>query len=159
MSDSAFGEQNEEARRCSESDFLQHDDSDCSVHAVWSGGLCSLWIRHQSQHHTQPDQHQCYRSHVRFNSPMSDSFSIILLLYHCRYSLSYSMYIIAKIFFAYATLASFLLQFYVPMDFLEPPLYEKMKLGQLMYYFPRHHGKVKLLVQICFRTSLVVLTG
>ena len=78
---------------------------------------------------------------------------LFCVLYAC------SFFLLAKLLFAYATLASFLLQFYVPMDFLEPPLYEKMKLGQLMYYFPRHHGKVKLLVQICFRTSLVVLTG
>lgn len=76
-----------------------------------------------------------------------------------EFSIPCSFFLLARLLYAYATLASFLLQFYVPMDFLEPPLYEKMKLGQLMYFFPRHHNKVKLLVQICFRTSLVVLTG
>ena len=71
----------------------------------------------------------------------------------------FSIFLLAKLLFAIATFASFVLQFYVPMDFIEPPLYEKMRLGKLMYYFPRHHDKLKLLIQISFRTTLVLLTG
>ena len=88
---------------------------------------------------------------------------ILLQMYTLLFRISlvfhFSVFLLAKLLFAIATLASFVLQFYVPMDFLEPPLYEMMKLGRLMYYFPRHHEKLKLLVQIGFRTSLVLLTG
>ena len=66
-------------------------------------------------------------------------------------SLTYSMYIIAKIFFAYATLASFLLQFYVPMDFLEPPILERLN--------PKSRNDVKFLVQILFRSTVVLFIG
>ena len=62
-----------------------------------------------------------------------------------------SFYIIAKIFFAYATLASFLLQFYVPMDFLEPVFLERMK--------PSTSKDIKFLVQIFFRSVVVLFIG
>ena len=61
------------------------------------------------------------------------------------------MYIIAKIFFAYATLASFLLQFYVPMDFLEPPILERLN--------PKSRKDVKFLIQILFRSTIVLFIG
>ena len=83
----------------------------------------------------------------------------MLLCHHLFDTHIYSFFLVAKLLYSYATLASFPLQFYVPMDFLEPPIYEKMKLGQLMYYFPRHHNKVKIIVQLVFRTSIVLLTG
>ena len=61
------------------------------------------------------------------------------------------MYIIAKIFFAYATLASFLLQFYVPMDFLEPPILERLN--------PKSRNDIKFLIQILFRSTIVLFIG
>ncbi len=70
-----------------------------------------------------------------------------------------SLFLIVKLYYSFAVLASYALQFYVPMDFLEPPLYKKLRLDKLMYWFPRHHGKIRTLVQLSFRTSLVILTG
>ena len=59
-----------------------------------------------------------------------------------------SFYIIAKIFFAYATLASFLLQFYVPMDFLEPVILDGIA-----------RTNIKFLVQVLFRSVVVLFIG
>ena len=88
------------------------------------------------------------------------SLSLSLSLSHAHtHTHMHSFFNIAKLFYSYAILSSFLLQFYVPMDFLEPPLYDKMRLDQLMYYFPRHHNKVRFFVQILFRTLLVLFTG
>ena len=64
-----------------------------------------------------------------------------------------SFYIIAKILFAYATFASFLLQFYVPMDFLEPAILEQMKLNT------EAHKSIKVVVQIFFRSVTVLFIG
>ena len=66
---------------------------------------------------------------------------------------SYSFYIIAKILFAYATFASFLLQFYVPMDFLEPAILEKMKLNTTA------RSEFKVIVQVFFRSVTVLFIG
>ena len=65
----------------------------------------------------------------------------------------YSFYIIAKILFAYATFASFLLQFYVPMDFLEPAILEKMKLNTTT------RSEFKVIVQVFFRSVTVLFIG
>ena len=66
---------------------------------------------------------------------------------------------IARFFFAYAIFASYMLQFYVPMDFLEPSLFELLKVDRLTYRFPRHHEKLKTVIQLTFRTIVVILTG
>lgn len=68
-----------------------------------------------------------------------------------------AVFIIVKLYFTYAIFASFALQFYVPMDFLEPPFFSRLKLDKLTYYFPRFHNQVKLAIQLAFRTFLVVL--
>lgn len=52
-----------------------------------------------------------------------------------------------------------MLQFYVPMDFLEPSLFELIKADRFTYYFPRRHEQLKTAIQLAFRTALVVLTG
>ncbi len=54
-----------------------------------------------------------------------------------------------------------MLQFYVPMDFLEPSLFEIRWINQLMYYFPqqKHQDRLVKLIQLVFRTALVLLTG
>ncbi len=65
-----------------------------------------------------------------------------------------------RLFFSYIILVSFMLQFYVPMDFLEPVVYNKvLKLDHLTYRFPRYHGVVKMLAQSVFRVILVLLIG
>ncbi len=72
-------------------------------------------------------------------------------------------FLIAKLFYAYAIFASFMLQFYVPMDFLEPPvtkgidwLKEKF---YLVYRYPNHHQLLNTALLLVFRTSLVLLVG
>ena len=85
-----------------------------------------------------------------------------MLTHACMLSFSpllYRLFNIVKLYYAYAIFASFMLQFYVPMDFLEPPLYKKLQLDKLMYRYPNHHSKIKLSVQLSFRTALVILTG
>ena len=72
---------------------------------------------------------------------------------------TFRVFIIVKLYFTYAIFASFALQFYVPMDFLEPPFFSRLKLDKLTYYFPRFHNQVKLAIQLAFRTFLVVLIG
>ena len=52
-----------------------------------------------------------------------------------------------------------MLQFYVPMDFLERPIYDTMRLDKLLYYSPKHHQKIKSLIQMSIRTALVIVTG
>lgn len=71
----------------------------------------------------------------------------------------YRVFIIVKLYFAYAIFASFLLQFYVPMDFLEPAFFDLVKLDRLTYRFPRHYKKLQSLVKLTFRSALVLLTG
>ena len=71
----------------------------------------------------------------------------------CTQKILCSFYIIAKILFAYATFASFLLQFYVPMDFLEPAILEQMKLNT------EAHKSIKVVVQIFFRSVTVLFIG
>jgi len=52
------------------------------------------------------------------------------LFFYCR------VFTIAKFFYGYAIFASYMLQFYVPMDFIEPALYGRIKLDLLPYWFP-----------------------
>lgn len=59
-----------------------------------------------------------------------------------------------KLYYSYAIFATYMVQFYVPMDFLEPPLY-----NHLLFRFPRHHAKLQFLIQIVFRTVMVAVTG
>ena len=66
------------------------------------------------------------------------------------------LFLIVKLYYAYAIFATYLVQFYVPMDFLEPPIIERLHLARL---FPRHHAKIQYLVPIIFRTFLVIVTG
>ena len=70
-----------------------------------------------------------------------------------------SVFLIVKFYYSYAIFASFLIQFYVPMDFLEPPLNKLMRMNKLQYYFPRHHNKIRVGVENCFRALLVMITG
>ena len=69
------------------------------------------------------------------------------------------LFLIVKLYYAYAIFASYTIQFYVPMDFLEPPLYDKLRLDYFVYRFPRFHSKIILLIRLAFRTTVVVITG
>ena len=67
---------------------------------------------------------------------------------------------LVRLFFSYIVFVSFMIMFYVPMDFLEPVVYNKiLKLDHLTYRFPRCHGLVKMLAQSIFRVTLVLLVG
>ena len=70
-----------------------------------------------------------------------------------------AVFLIVKFYYSYAIFASFLIQFYVPMDFLEPPLNKLMRMNKLQYYFPRHHNKIRVGVENCFRALLVMITA
>ena len=57
------------------------------------------------------------------------------------------VYHIAKLYFSYAIFVTYLVQFYVPMDFLEAPLIAQLGVK---------HEHLKLMI---FRTILVIITG
>ena len=73
-----------------------------------------------------------------------------LLLMYCPFM--YSLFLMTKMLFAYSVFATYLLQFYVPLDFLEPPLYKRINLNN------RPHI-VQTLIQLGFRTFIVLITG
>ncbi len=84
----------------------------------------------------------------------------------CEIILSVSFYrafLIAKMFYVYAVFASFMLQFYVPMDFLEPPVnrainYLKEKC-LLVYRLPQHHEQLNTFLLMLFRATIVLIIG
>ena len=64
------------------------------------------------------------------------------------------LFLIVKLYYAYAIFATYMVQFYVPMDFLEPPLIETVHC-----LFPHHHARIECPVKIIFRTFVVAITG
>ena len=62
-------------------------------------------------------------------------------------SLSPRVYHIAKLYFSYDIFVTYLVQFYVPMDFLEPPLLSRLG------------AKHENLKRNVFRTVIVIITG
>jgi proton-coupled amino acid transporter len=66
---------------------------------------------------------------------------------------------LAKLYYAYAIFASYLVQFYVPMNFLEVPLFSRLRLQTLEYKFPRHGHRVFPLFQTVFRLVVVIITA
>jgi proton-coupled amino acid transporter len=66
---------------------------------------------------------------------------------------------LAKLYYAYAIFAGYLVQFYVPMDFLEGPLYTRLRLRALEYRFPRHSHRVFPSFQLGFRLLVVLVTA
>ena len=80
----------------------------------------------------------------------------------------YRFFLIAKLYYAYAIFVTFLLQFYVPMDFLEPPLnraINRMKerfCVQLEYRFPeknKFHNTLNDVLFLVFKTLIVLVIG
>ena len=71
-----------------------------------------------------------------------------------------SVFLIASLLISAATFVSYHLQFYVPLDFLEPIVLKKLYV--LLYWFPGHAKAVKrgrIAVRVGFRTTLVIMTG
>lgn len=70
-----------------------------------------------------------------------------------------SVFLLTKLLFAYSIFMSYLLQFYVPMDFLEPIVFKVLRLEKLFARFPRNRQVLVTISQIGLRTILVLLTG
>ena len=66
------------------------------------------------------------------------------------------VFLITKLLFVCSIFVSFLLQFYVPMDFLEPQI---VRMNYLVYKYPLRHEAIKTAIQLTFRTILVLVTG
>jgi len=65
-----------------------------------------------------------------------------------------------KLFSSYVVYTAFMIQFYVPMEFLEPIVYDRiLKVDHLTYRFPRYHWLFKTLIQGVFRVVVVLLIG
>ena len=62
-----------------------------------------------------------------------------------------------KLCYAYVIFASYGLQFYVPMDFLEPTFFNFIKSTE--YRFPNYYERLKPLIQIMFRTVIGLIIG
>ena len=69
----------------------------------------------------------------------------------------YRLFMIARIFYSYVIFATFLLQFYVPMDFMEPPVNKGIE--QLKEKFHWKSDNVNVIVLSAFRTVIVLLIG
>ena len=91
--------------------------------------------------------------------PHSLFFFVLFVCYHLCYVLPYSVFSVTKMVFAVNIFVSYLIQFYVPLDFLEPYIFKLFKTNYLEYRFPRHSELLKSIVQYGFRTVLVILTG
>ena len=65
----------------------------------------------------------------------------------------FSVFLVAKLLFAYDIFATYLLQFYVPLDFLEP-----LVLKVLPKRYTQLH-RCRLVLILAFRTAIVFVTG
>lgn len=90
---------------------------------------------------------------IIFNSSYIRDDSVLLLdddkLYfcHCR------VYHIAKLYFCYAVLVTYALVFYVPLDFMEPLLFKRLKTDK------NKQPKRTCVIQLIFRSFFVLITG
>ena len=77
--------------------------------------------------------------------------SVLLIInvyfYHSR------IYHIAKLYLCYAIFVTYALVFYVPLDFMEPPLFRRLKIDK------NKQPKRAFLLQTVFRSVLVLITG
>lgn len=71
----------------------------------------------------------------------------------------FSLFTLAKLAIVFATFAVYMIEFYVPLDFMEPFITKKMKLDRLMYRFPRSYHLIQNLIFCSVRTVLVIVTG
>ncbi len=88
---------------------------------------------------------------------MTNKVAIVFIVF------TYRAFLIAKLFYAYAVFASFMLQFYVPMDFLEPFVNKGINWFKekffLVYRLPGRHQQMDTVVLLGFRTLLVLVIG
>ena len=75
--------------------------------------------------------------------------------------LIYSLFLITKMLFVVSIFVSYMIQFYVPMDIIEPLILKWI--DQLTNKLPplcmSYQATIKTVLQLCFRTLLVLLTG
>ena len=85
--------------------------------------------------------------------------SLLVCVYTCLCtcnlsSLPHRLYHVAQLYIAFVIFLSIALQFYVPMDFIEPPILLKLKL------FDTENNKrkkvLRYLVQVAIRTSFAI---
>ena len=69
----------------------------------------------------------------------------------------YRLFLIVRIFYSYVILATFLLQFYVPMDFMEPPVNKAIE--RLKEKFHLESDTVNVILLSAFRTVIILLIG
>ena len=73
------------------------------------------------------------------------------------------VFVIVVFYYGYVTFASFMIQFYVPMDFLETPFFKLIQLEPfvdfLLYSRPHLHGPVNWILRTAFRTIIVLIIG
>ena len=86
--------------------------------------------------------------------------SLLVCVYMCMctcdlLSLPHRLYHIAQLYIAFTIFLSHALQFYVPMDFIEPPILLKLKL--LDTENNKRKKVLRYLVQVAIRTSFVII--
>ena len=96
---------------------------------------------------------------VSYLEKVQDSFSqfnsCFLLCLHKYWLFVCRVFHITKLYFSYAIFVTYLVQFYVPMDFLEPTRFK----SKTLHCDTTGKPKRTYLGQIVFRTTLVVITG
>lgn len=75
-----------------------------------------------------------------------------LLMYQLWFC-HFRVYHIAKLYLSYAVFVTYALVIYVPLDFMEPPLFKRLKINKT------RQPKRAFLFQIVFRSILVLITG
>ena len=88
---------------------------------------------------------------------------LTMMIIHALYTFPQCrVFLIVRLLYAYIIFASFLLQFYVPMDFLEPPflrLLSRLPFNWWKLCYLRHQDKLDTLFQTIFRTVIVLIIG
>ena len=82
-----------------------------------------------------------------------------LFVFAYKYNFLFSLFTLAKLSIVFATFAVYMVQFYVPLDFMEPVISKKLKLDSLTYRFPNSHHLIQNFIFCTGRTVLVIMTG
>ena len=74
---------------------------------------------------------------------------------------AFRVFLLTKILFAYSIFISYLLQFYVPLDFLEPHLFKAIRLERFKNKFASGTERkvIHTVAQLALRTVIVLMTG
>ena len=92
-------------------------------------------------------------------SIMVECLSFSFLFPHFLFQIPSSVFSLAKLYYAYAVLVTYVVQLYVPIAFLESPLYRKLRLFRLEQRWSWLKKHLFLIFQLLFRTLLVLITG